>query len=297
MTGAAPGGLVRGLWRALRPHQWVKNLLVFAAPVAAGRIDEVAVLGQTLAAFVVFCLASSGTYLLNDARDVEADRRHPTKRARPLAAGVVPLPLAVAVAVILTLASLGLGFTVRVDLGVTVVAYLALTSAYTLVLKRIAVVDLVSVAAGFVLRAVAGATATGVPLSEWFFIVTSFGALFMVSGKREGEAGELGDDASLIRATLGIYTKSFLTYLRAVSSGVVLVAYCLWAFEQADNRPDAGLWYQVSIVPFAVAILRYGLLADQGRGSEPERLVLGDRPMLAAGFVWAMIYACAVYAS
>lgn len=297
MTEGVPSGLATGLWRALRPRQWVKNLLVFAAPVAAGRINEARVLAEAVAAFAAFCLASSGTYLLNDARDVDADRRHPTKRTRPIAAGVVPLPLAYGLAAALILAALALAFAVRTDLGITVVAYLALTTGYTLVLKRIAVVDLVAVAAGFVLRAVAGATATGVPLSEWFFIVTSFGALFMVSGKREGEADELGEEASLVRPTLGVYTKTFLTYLRAASSGVVLVAYCLWAFEQADARPDAGIWYQLSIVPFAVAILRYGLLADQGRGSEPERLVLGDRPLLGAGLVWAMIYGYAVYAS
>jgi decaprenyl-phosphate phosphoribosyltransferase len=297
MTEHRAGTVAGGLWRALRPRQWIKNLLVLAAPVAAGRIDEGQVLTQTAVAFAAFCLASSGTYLLNDARDVDADRRHPTKCRRPIASGVVPLPLAYGLAAALILAALVLAFAVRADLGITVVAYLALTTGYTLALKHIAVVDLVAVAAGFVLRAVAGAAATGVPLSEWFFIVTSFGALFMVSGKREGEADELGEDASLVRATLGVYTKTFLTYLRAASSGVVLVGYCLWAFEQADARPDAGIWYQLSIVPFAVAILRYALLADQGRGSEPERVVLGDPPLLGAGLVWGMIYGYAVYAS
>jgi decaprenyl-phosphate phosphoribosyltransferase len=304
MPPRPPRNLATALVLALRPRQWVKNLLVLAAPVAAARIDERDVLVDTVAAFVAFCLASSATYVLNDLLDVESDRRHPTKRNRPIASGVLPVPVAVALGIALLVASLVVAFATTADLGITVVAYVLLTTAYTLRLKDVAVVDLVAVAAGFVLRAVAGATATGVPLSGWFVIVTSAGALFMVSGKREGEADELGDDAALIRPTLGIYTTSFLTYLRATSSAVVLVAYCLWAFEQAgtglgaDGRGDVptAIWYQLSIVPFAVAILRYALLADQGRAAEPERAVLADRPLLVAALAWAAIYAYAVYA-
>ncbi len=304
MPDRPPRNLATALVLALRPRQWVKNLLVLAAPVAAARIDERDVFVDTAAAFVAFCLASSATYVLNDLLDVETDRQHPTKRYRPIASGVLPVPVAVALGVVLLVASLAIAFVTSTDLGVTVGAYLLLTTAYTMWLKDVAVVDLVAVAGGFVLRAVAGATATGIPLSGWFVIVTSAGALFMVSGKREGEADELGDDAALIRPTLGIYTTSFLTYLRATSSAVVLVAYCLWAFEQAGTGLTANggadvataIWYQLSIVPFAVAILRYALLADQGRAAEPERVVMTDRPLLVAALAWVVIYAYAVYA-
>jgi decaprenyl-phosphate phosphoribosyltransferase len=290
-TTTAPGVI-----RALRPKQWVKNALVFAAPVAAGVIDERQMLVDTVLAFVAFCFAASGTYLLNDARDIESDRLHPTKRQRPIAAGLVSLPVAYTLAIILILAALVLGFAVRNQLGLTVLSYLALTTAYTLWLKHVAVLDVIAVATGFVLRAVAGAAATGVPISEWFFIVASFGALFMVTGKRSGEVADLGVDAVGVRATLGDYSSGYLGYLRSVSSGVVLVAYCLWAFTSAEASPGAGIYYQLSILPFVVAILRYALLIDQGRGAEPEQLVLSDRLLLGAGLLWGIIYGYAVYA-
>lgn len=288
--------LLRGLIRSLRPHQWVKNVLVFAAPVAAGVIDQPTIVRDTLLAFVAFSAAASGTYLLNDSSDVEADRRHPTKRNRPIAAGIVPVKLAVALGVALIIGALALGFVINRNLGLTLVAYLSLTTAYTFWLKRVPIYDIVAVAAGFVLRAIAGATATGVPISEWFFIVTSFGALFMVSGKREGERNLLQGDASSVRATLGVYTAGYLAYLRSVASGVVLVGYCLWAFESANKSAgDADIWFQLSIVPFVIAILRYAMLLDRGEGGEPEKLVLSDRPLLLAGALWAMIYAYGTY--
>jgi decaprenyl-phosphate phosphoribosyltransferase len=288
--------LLSGIVRSLRPQQWAKNVLVFAAPVAAGVIDEGHVLRDSVLAFVAFCAAASGTYLLNDSSDVESDRRHPTKRNRPIAAGIVPVPLAVVLGVALIVAALVLGFLVDRNLGITLVAYLGLTTAYTFWLKRVPIYDIVAVAAGFVLRAIAGATATSVPVSEWFFIVTSFGALFMVSGKREGERNLLQGDASAVRATLGTYTGPYLAYLRSVASGVVLVGYCLWAFESAnDSLGQADVWFQLSIVPFVVAILRYALLLDRGEGGEPEKLVLSDRPLLLAGAVWAGLYAYGTY--
>ncbi len=287
-----------GLVRAMRPRQWLKNVLVFAAPVAAGDITEAATLGRTLVAFAAFSLAASGTYLLNDARDVESDRRHPTKRTRPIAAGVVPVALAHTAGVVLLLAGLITGFLATTDLAMTIAAYLVLTVTYTVWLKDQPVLDIIAVAAGFVLRAIAGAAATDLPVSEWFFIVTSFGALLMVTGKREGELKELLDDAAAIRPTLGVYTESFLLFLRGVASAVVLIGYCLWAFESAHNSGTTGtdaIYFQLSIVPFAAAILRYALLIDKGAGAEPETLVLGDRPLQVAAFVWAIIYGYGVY--
>lgn len=284
------------LVRALRPKQWLKNVLVFAAPVAAGVMNNGSTAIRTFLAFIAFCLASSATYLLNDVRDIDSDRRHPTKRNRPIAAGEVSVASAVTMAIILLVASLVIAFATRRDLGITIVAYLLLTSVYTFWFKTVAIVDVVCVAAGFVLRAVAGAAATAVPISEWFFIVTSFGALFMITGKREGEAGDLAEDASLIRPTLGVYTPGFLAYMRSVTSGVVLVAYCLWAFASADANPTGGVWFKLSIVPFVIAIMRYALLIDRGEGAEPENLVLSDRYLLSAGVAWVVIYGYATYA-
>lgn len=289
--------VVRGLIRALRPKQWIKNILVFAAPVAAGYFDSGDYIQKSLLAFACFCGASSATYLVNDALDVESDRKHPVKRNRPIAAGVVPVPLAWTIAFLLLAVSVTGAFLLRRDFGFTVVAYLVNTTLYTLWLKRQPILDIVSVAAGFVLRAIGGATATGLPISEWFFIVTSFGALFMVSGKRAGERAELGEDAGAIRPVLRSYTPEFLTYLRAVFSAGTLLTYCLWAFASAQESSHGSTLFQLSIVPFAIAILRYALLLQQGKGSEPESLVLSDVTLLASGAVWAIIYGSAVYAS
>jgi decaprenyl-phosphate phosphoribosyltransferase len=286
-----------GLVKLARPQQWAKNVLVFAAPAAAGVLDNREWALDALIAFVCFCLAAGGTYYINDARDAEADRLHPKKRLRPVASGVVPVPVAYVGGIVLLAAALGLAFTVNGDLAATVGGYVVLTTAYSSVLKHVAVVDLVAVAAGFVLRAVAGAAATEVPISDWFFIVTSFGALFMISGKRAAEAKEMGDGAGDFRSVLAAYSTSYTAYLRAVSSGAVLVAYCLWAFEKAETVGSSTTipWYQLSILPFVMAVLRYALVLDQGRGSAPEEIVLGDRALQLIGVAWAIVFAIGVY--
>jgi decaprenyl-phosphate phosphoribosyltransferase len=294
-THAGDGSLIGGIIRELRPKQWMKNVLVFAAPAAAGVIDQRTELLHAIGAFACFCAAASATYLFNDISDVESDRRHPTKRERPIAAGIVPVPVATVLAIVLLACGVGGAFLIRRDFGFTLLAYLALTTCYTVWLKHIAVLDIISVAAGFVLRAIGGATATSVPISEWFFIVTSFGALFMVAGKRQGEQSDLGDGAGEVRPVLALYTPSFLTYLRAVFSGGALITYCLWAFSSADLHGGNNVLFQLSIVPFAVAILRYALLLDQGEGAEPENLVLSDRALLLAGAAWVIIYGIAIY--
>jgi decaprenyl-phosphate phosphoribosyltransferase len=285
----------RTLLTACRPKQWVKNVLVFAAPGAAGVLDDLVPLLHTIVAFVCFCLASSGTYLLNDVRDIEADRRHPTKQHRPIAAGALEPRTALVASIVLIAAGIGLSFLATWQLAVTVAGYVALTTLYSTVLKHIAVVDLVTVAAGFVLRAIAGATATGVPVSDWFFIVASFGSLFMVTGKRGAEAAELGEDAAAVRPTLASYSVSYLAYLRTVSSATVMVAYTLWAFEKADAAGGHVPWYQLSILPFVLGVLRYALLLDQGAGSAPEELVARDRPLQVIGLLWVIVFACGIY--
>ena len=280
----------------MRPRQWSKNVLVFAAPAAAGVLDNRQWALDAVVAFVSFCLAAAGTYYINDARDVEADRLHAKKSRRPVASGVVPVRVAYVGGVILLAAALGSAVAVNPNLAYTVGGYIVLTTAYSSWLKHVAVVDLVAVAAGFVLRAVAGAAATEVPISDWFFIVTSFGALFMISGKRAAEAKEMGDEATDFRSVLGAYSPSYTAYLRAVTSGAVLVAYCLWAFEKAEIVTDVPVpWFQLSILPFVMGLLRYALVLDQGRGSAPEEIVLGDRPLQLIGVAWAVVFAIGVY--
>lgn len=295
-NAGAERSVVGGIVRTMRPRQWVKNVLVFVAPAAAGILAHRRPLADSAAAFVVFCLAASGTYCINDVLDRNADRMHPTKRDRPIAAGVVSVPLAVVVGSLLLAAAMGGSAAIgRPKLAVVVVAYVATTLVYSAWLKHEPVVDLGAVAAGFVLRAIAGGVAANVPLSNWFLIVACFGSLFMVTGKREAEVMTLGDAGIDHRATLGEYTPSFLRYVRSVSSGVAMTAYCLWAFEKAHGAAGA-IWFELSIVPFVMAILRYGLLVDAGKGGAPEDVVLGDRRLQVLGLCLAVLFAAGVYA-
>ena len=289
-----PGSMLWGLVRAARPKQWVKNVLVLAAPAAAGRIFEPAVLLDAMIAFVCFCLVASGTYLLNDALDVEADRQHPRKRHRPIAAGIVPVGLAKVGAVVLLalgLVSAVLGADWR--LAVVLAVYVAVMQGYSLGLKRIAVVELAIVSSGFVLRAIAGGVATNIELSTWFLIVTSFGSLFIVAGKRHAEVMTLGTGAVGHREALREYPEGFVQYVGAVSAAVAIMAYCLWSLiEPGANQ----LWFELSIVPFVLAILRYALLSARGEAGAPEDVFATDRTVQVLGVLWALIYGIGVYA-
>jgi decaprenyl-phosphate phosphoribosyltransferase len=281
--------------RLARPKQWIKNVLVVAAPGAAGVLTEGEPAFRTLIAFVCFCLAASATYFVNDAIDVDADRLHPSKRMRPVAAGEVSVTGAIAGGIGLALAALLLSFAARWQLVLVVGGYLALHFAYSVWLKHEPVLDLAAVACGFVLRAIAGGIAVGVSISPWFLIVAAAGSLFMVTGKRSAELRSLGSDATSHRRALAGYSESFLGYVRAVASSVAILAYCLWAFEKSA-RVGTPAWFQLSIIPFALAILRYGLLLDQDEGDgAPEDLVLSDRVLLGIGALWVVCFAVAVH--
>lgn len=288
-----PGGLLR----AARPRQWLKNVLVFAAPGSAGLAVTPENVLPVLGAFVAWCLVSSGTYLVNDSLDVEADRLHPRKRLRAVAAGVVSVKTARIVG--LALLAVGVGAPAAWGApGVTglLALYAVITISYSLRLKEIAIVDLAAVASGFVLRAISGGVAADVPISDWFLIVASFGSLFMVAGKRHAEHLDLREGRGSHRATLEEYSLGFLGYVRSVSSGIAITAYCLWAFEKADVA-NVPVLFQLSIIPFVLAILRYALLLDAGRGGAPEEVVLGDRHLQILGLVWAGLFAAGVYAA
>ncbi len=282
--------------RLARPKQWLKNVLVFAAPGAAGVLDEPGELGLALLAFGAMCLAASGTYYWNDALDVEADRAHPTKRARPVASGEVGVDAARVAGSVLLAGALGLAAaTGRWQTVAIVGTYIAVTLSYSAVWKHIAVVDLVAISSGFVLRAAAGAVAVDVPMSSWFVLVTTFGALFIVTGKRFAEVHELGDGAHEIRSTLGDYSEAYLRFVLGVSCAGALVSYCVWAFERRDLTGADLPWYELSIVPVMTAFLRYALMLDQGHGAAPEEVFVGDRVLQLLGAVWLAIFAIAVY--
>jgi decaprenyl-phosphate phosphoribosyltransferase len=289
----APHSRALGLLRAMRPKQWVKNVLVAAAPGAAGVITDPGIPEKVLLSFVAFCMVSSATYLVNDVGDVEEDRRHPTKRERPIASGLVSPRLAIVTAVALVLGGFGVAAGVRWGFLALLAGYLAVTLAYTFWLKHMAVFDIAVVASGFIFRAVAGGIAIDVPISRWFLIVTSFGSLFMVAGKRYSEHITMGAEREATRSTLATYSREYLRYVYTMASGVTLLGYCLWAFEQSKLEGSVP-WFELSIIPFSVAILRYALLLEEGYGGAPEDIVLGDRPIQILGAIWLILFGAGV---
>ncbi|WP_327087279.1 decaprenyl-phosphate phosphoribosyltransferase [Nonomuraea sp. NBC_01738] len=276
------------LFRAARPRHWLKNLLVLAAPLAAGVLADPPRLGAALLAVVAFCLAASGAYLLNDASDAAADRLHPRKRARPIAAGAVSVRLARITGVTLLLLAPGVAaITGGWRLPAVVTGYAALTLAYTAWLKHVEVVDLVAVMGCHVIRAYAGAVAVAVPVTGWFLVVVSLAALQLVAAKREAELKNTGGGS---RSTLTLYTPAYLAQVRIMCSGAIVVTYCLWALNA-----HANLFFGLSILPLLLMVLRHNLLVERGAGEEPEELALRDRPMRVFALALVALVGLGIY--
>jgi len=280
--------------RAVRPRQWLKNLLVLAAPLAAGKLFEPAILKGAALAFVAFCLVSASVYLVNDVRDVEEDRLHPTKRFRPIAAGELKPATALALATVLGACGLALGFLVSAPLGITMLVYVSLQLLYSAYLKHLPVVDLAMVASAFLLRAIAGGVATGIPLSQWFLLVAAFGSFFMVSGKRYSEMKALGGEAGT-RRSLTRYSESYLRFAWMLAAVMVLISYSLWAFENGGNGALGIPWTAISIAPFTLGLLQYALEVDAGTAGEPEEVVLHDHVLQGLALVWLVVISIAVF--
>jgi decaprenyl-phosphate phosphoribosyltransferase len=279
----------------MRPRQWVKNVLVAAAPLAAGTLTQPRVLLHTATAFVALALASSATYCLNDAMDAEADSLHPVKSRRPIPSGLLTSRVAVVLASVLAAAALlvaGLASSWGPLSGV-VVAYLVVTAAYSIALKHQPVLELGLISAGFVLRAIAGGVATGIPLSQWFLIVTGFGSLYMVAGKRLSELVRAQHENGAVRRAVAHYPLSYLRGILAISASVAIAGYCLWAADVAAHHGNS-IWVGVSVFPFVLALLRYGLDADGGQVEEPEEVVIHDRTLQGLGLLWLLTYAAGV---
>ena len=259
-------------------------------------LDDWPELGATLLAFAAFCLASSGIYLWNDVLDVDADRRHPTKRLRPIAAGQLGIGTAQLAGTLLLVGSCAFAAaTGRWETVAVVATYIAVTTAYSAWLKHVAVVDLVLIASGFVLRAAGGAVAVDVPMSKWFVLCTVFGSLFIVAGKRYAELLEIGDGAGEIRPTLETYTPTYLRGVMTMSCGAAIISYCLWALETKELAGTDLPFYELSIVPMLTAMLRYLLLIEQGQGGAPEEVFANDRVLQLLGVAWIVTFGLGVY--
>jgi decaprenyl-phosphate phosphoribosyltransferase len=286
---------VIGFFRTARPRQWLKNLLVFAAPAAGGVLDQRDVLVNAVVMFIAFSLGASGLYFVNDAVDVESDRLHPRKSQRPIASGVIGVQTGLLTGVVLcVLGGLIALLAVSPRAAGVLAIYLVLSLSYSFWLKHEAVLDIALVASGFLLRAIAGGVATDVELSRWFLLSVSFGSLFVVTGKRLAEFLKLGEDRSAHRRTLGTYTEASLRLIVGLAATSMVLTYCLWAFEDA-SRGEHPVLHQLTIAPFLIASLRYLVDVSAGEAGEPEEALLGDPVVLVAGATWVFLYLWAVY--
>jgi decaprenyl-phosphate phosphoribosyltransferase len=278
---------------AMRPRQWAKNVLVFAAPLAAGQLFQADIFWPSIGAFVMFCLISSATYLVNDTKDRDSDREHPTKYKRPIAAGEIPVPLAISLAAVLAVVSLAGSFLIAPALAGVVLAYAIFTLSYSLLLKHEPVIELVLLAMGFLLRAVAGGAASGLPISQWFLIVAGFGSLFMAAGKRYSELKReeiVGAPSQNRRKSLDGYSLGYLRFVWGTAAAVTIMGYSLWSFDVAQT-PSSLPWAEWSLLPFVMAILRYGIVIDRGDAEAPEDAVIADKSLLFLGAVWLILFA------
>ncbi|WP_193614401.1 decaprenyl-phosphate phosphoribosyltransferase [Nocardioides lijunqiniae] len=293
-TQTPPASAARGLLRTARPRQWSKNLLVLAAPVLSGELTEGSVVAHTAIAFVAFCCAASGVYLVNDARDVEADRAHPSKRFRPVAAGVVRPGAAYAAGAALHVLALVVAVQAGWRLAAVIAVYLAVSAAYSWWLKHEPVLDIAVIASGFLLRAVAGGAASGIELSQWFLLSASFGSLFMAAGKRYAEVSLDLKEPELFRRTLALYSPTYLRFVWTMSAGLLIMTYGLWAFELSAAAGGSALTV-ASMAPFVLAVLRYAVSVDAGVAGEPEEIALRDHVLQVLAVVWLALVAGAVY--
>ena len=283
----------RILLRACRPRQWVKNVLVLAAPIAGGVALHPRALVEMAIAVLAFCVASSGIYLVNDAVDVEADRAHVTKRRRPIAAGDLSLRAAWTAAAVLLPGALLISTLLNAQMVIVIAVYEAVQLWYCLGMKNEPVFELFSVASGFLLRAIAGGVATQVVLSQWFLIAAGFGSLFMAAGKRYAEKTLVDETGVAIRPVLARYSATYLRFVWTLSAGVLVTTYSLWAFTM--RQISSNDWGVISIVPFVMALLKYSVDVDSGAAGEPEEVALRDRLLLVLAAVWAVCLVGSVY--
>jgi decaprenyl-phosphate phosphoribosyltransferase len=274
----------------MRIPQWMKNGLLVVAPGASGTLFHRSVLANTIVAFASFCCVASSMYLLNDLRDIESDRQHPTKRFRAIASGDLSKGAALSTAAILAIVGLTIPVFIHHPAGFYLILglYIAETLSYIFWLKNAVIIELGLVASGFFLRSYGGAVASHIPVSTWFLIVVTFGALFLVVGKRSAELRHVG---STNRAVLAEYTTEFLHSALTLTATVVVTAYCLWAIDTSSTGLSsvrhAVIPIRLSMVPVVLAILFIIRGAESGEGESPEDLLLKNRTVQILALIWA----------
>jgi 4-hydroxybenzoate polyprenyltransferase len=280
----------------MRPEQWTKNLLVLGGIIFGGRLLERAALWHAAGALIVFCALSGAVYLFNDLADREADRLHPLKRSRPLASGALSVRAALVAASVLIVGSLAGAMLIGHAFGLVAVLYVALLTLYSAALKHVVIIDVLTIAAGFVLRAIAGAVAVDVPIGHWLLVCTTLLALFLALSKRRHELVLLGDGATGHRRILEEYSPYLLDQMIAVVTASTLIAYTLYA-TSSETAQRSGTDRLALTVPFVLyGIFRYLYLVHQKRGGgSPAAMLLTDRPLLACVALWGLSVALILY--
>ena len=282
------------LLRALRPLQWTKNGVIFAALVFDRKLFDPGPVAQTLLAVLVFCCLSSGVYLVNDVRDAAGDRLHPLKRRRPIAAGELSPRRAVAVALALFALALAASWFVRPAFLAVAAGYVALMVGYSLGLKRLVILDVFAIAAGFVIRAAAGAVAIAAAISPWLLVCTMLLALFLGFAKRRHEFTSLAADAAGHRANLDSYSLPFLDQLIGIVASATVMAYAFYTFDAAAVPANHAMMLTIPIVTYALFRYLY-LVHRRGLGGSPEALLFADRPLLLAIVAWGLSSVAILY--
>jgi 4-hydroxybenzoate polyprenyltransferase len=283
---------------SLRPEQWTKNLLIFAGLVFGGRLLELDAALTAVATFAIFCALSGAAYLFNDVADRDADRSHPLKRTRAVASGTLPIPVALGTAVGLAAAAIAAASRIAPSIAAVATAYIGLLLVYSWFLKHVVILDVLSIAGGFVLRAMAGALAVAVPIGSWLLVCTTLLALFLALSKRRHELVVLGDEATEHRRILGEYTPYLLDQMIAVVTASTLIAYTVYA-TSAETAVRLGTPRLGLTIPFVLyGIFRYLYLVHQKReGGSPAAVLLTDRPLLACVGLWTATVVILMYSA
>ena len=287
--------MLKAIIRAMRPRQWPKNVFIFAALVFDEQLTQKEPLLRTIAGFVLLCLISSAVYLLNDIADVESDRQHPTKRNRPIAAGQLSIPLALVLAIAMAALALAAGFALEPSFGWIITLYFVINLLYSLWLKHKPIIDVMIIAAGFVLRVAAGVVLIEVArFSPWLYVCTTLLALIIGFGKRRAEIILLADGANAHRKVLDGYTIGFLDQLIVVVSATTIMAYSLYTFSALDLPSNHLMMLTIPFVIYGVFRYLY-LIHVEDAGGAPEELILTDRPLLATLIFWGLLAVAILY--
>jgi len=295
-------------FEALRPGQWIKNLSLFAAAILNGQFFNLLIFSKSLLAFIIFCLLSSASYLINDIVDIEKDKLHPVKKNRPIARGDLSKTQAFSMAFLLIIVSLSISIFINISFVLIAILFIVLQLFYSFFLKKKAIVDIIGISLSFIVRAYAGEVATGFHLPVWILLTVIFLSLFIASGKRRSE---LINSGKKTRSSLEGYGKSLLNFYTTMFGVGTLISYALYTFFTENTSSDGRFhiffqnhypaaldkkWYMVTLLPVIFGIMRYGqIIFEMQEGERPERVVASDIPLIISILSWGLMMIIVVY--